>query len=223
MKSYWFCLSLFLFFMVACAAEKHPGPPELAVAEKVPSGYACTEIFPKGRWQFIHSIDFTMEDGAGATVVGVITLNEKDIECALVTLEGLTLFEAVFYHDKSFTVGRAVPPFDTPEFARGLVRDIQMIFQPPFGALVQTGKSAGGRVVCRYSPPGLGVVDILPEADNCWQIKSYTPELALDRWIIGRSCRKIGSSLIPGYLELHSLGRNSYTLKMKMIRADNLE
>ncbi len=53
-------------------------------------------FFPKGRWQFVHSIDFTMGDGAGATVVGVITLNEKDIECALFTLEGLTLFEAVF-------------------------------------------------------------------------------------------------------------------------------
>jgi hypothetical protein len=223
MKSYWFCLSAFLFFMAACATEKHPGPPELTVAEKALWGQECTDIFPKGRWQFVHSIDFTMGDGAGATVVGVITLNEKDIECALFTHEGLTLFEAVFPNDKSFKVGRTVPPFDNPEFAKGLVRDIQMIFQPPPGAKVRTGKSAGGTVVCRYSSPGLGVVDILPESDNCWQIKSYTPELALDRWIVGQSCKRIGSSLIPGYLELHSLGRNSYTLKMKMIRADNLE
>jgi hypothetical protein len=44
----------------------------------------------------------------------------------------------------------------------------------------------------------------------------------MDRWIVGQSCEKIGSTLIPGYLELHSLGRNRYTLKMKMIRADKL-
>lgn len=223
MKSYCLCLSALLFLMVACAIDKHPGPPALTALEETPGKNECTDIFPRGRWQFVHSIDFTMENGAGATVVGVITLDEKEIECALVTLEGFTLFEAVFYSDKNFKVKRSVPPFDTPEFARGLVRDIQMIFQPPGGALTQTGRSTGGAVVCRYSSPGLGMVDILPGVDNCWQIKSYTPELALDRSIIGRSCRKIATSPIPDYLELQSLGSNRYTLKMKMIRADNLE
>lgn len=223
MKSYWFCLSALLFLMVACAAEKHPGPPELASAAYALEENACTDIFPSGSWQFVHSIDFSMADGAGSTVVGVITLNEKDIECALVTLEGLTLFEAVFYHDKTMAIGRAVPPFDKPGFARGLFRDVRMIFLPPPGALLQTGRSPGGTAVCRYGSPGQGVVDVLPGADNCWQIKSYTPELAPDRWLIGRSCRKIGSSPVPDYLELQSLGRNGYTLKMKMIRADILQ
>ncbi len=216
-------MSVVLFFIVACAAEKQPGLPRLTVAEDAHGENGCVDIFPQGRWQFVHSIDFSMRDGSGTTLVGVITLAGNNIECALITPEGFTLFEAVFHHDKSFEVRRAVPPFNTPEFAKGLIRDIRAIFQPPSGNTMTVGKVAGGTPICRYTTPGGSVIDILPEADECWQIKSYTKELEMDRSIVGRSCRKRGSSLIPDYLELQAPGRNGYTLKMNLIRADNFK
>lgn len=223
MKSLCLCLSAILFFIVACAAERQLGLPSLTVAEDAHGGNGCADIFPQGRWQFVHSIDFSMRDGSGTTVVGVITLAGNNIECALITPEGLTIFEAVFHHDNNFEVRRAVPPFDTPEFAKGLIRDIRAIFQAPPSITMTAGKFAGGNPVCRYTAPGGSVIDILPQVDECWQIKSYTKELEMDRSIVGRSCRKRGSSLIPDYLELQAPGRNGYTLKMNLIRADNFK
>ena len=67
------------------------------------------------------------------------------------------------------------------------------------------------------------MVDVLPDVDDCWQIKSYTPDLTMDRSIVGRSCRKKGSSLIPDYLELKTYGQTGYTLKMTLITADNFK
>ncbi len=52
------------------------------------------------------------------------------------------------------------------------------------------------------------------------RLKSYNPNLVLDRSIIGRSCRKIGSGLIPDTIELKTFGRTGYTLKMTLISAD---
>lgn len=226
MKSSTFCLLLILIFMVSCAANPQLRLPEMTTAEDGREEDVCADVFPqgnRGKWQFVHSIDFTMKNGSGTTVVGVTTLDGNDIESALVTVEGLTLFEATFSHDKSFEIRRAVPPFDKPEFAQGLINDIRAIFQPPPGIKMQTGQLAGAASVCRYVEMDGGVVDVLPDIDGCLQIKSYNPDLILERSILGQSCREIGSSLIPDYIELKTFGRTGYTLKMTLISADNFK
>jgi hypothetical protein len=226
MKSYTFCLLFILLFIAACAADPQSRLPEMTAAEDRQGEDVCMDVFPQvngGKWQFVHSIDFTMKDGAGTTVVGVTTLDENGIECALVTVEGLTLFEAAFSHDKSFEIRRAIPPFDNPEFAKGLINDIRAIFQPPAGTKMRTGHLAGAGSVCRYVKVDGAVVDVLPDIDGCLQIKNYNPNLILVRSIIGQSCRKIGASLIPDYIELKTFGRTGYTLKMTLISADNFK
>jgi hypothetical protein len=242
MKIHLLFLSAILFGIVACAAETQFRLPELKGVEAGREIATCAAVFPaggygvKGGWQFVHSIDFTMRDGSGTTVIGVTSLSGKDIECALMTVEGLTLFEAVFGHDKSIEVRRAVPPFDSPEFATGLINDIRAIFQPPPGSMV-TGQlqlqlqpqSAGTTSVCRYRDGSHGVVgvdgvvDVLPDVDGCWQIKSYTPDLVMNRSITGLSCRKRGSSRIPDHILLKTYGQTGYTLKMTLISADNIK
>lgn len=222
MKSYCLCLSVIVFLLVGCAAEKPLRLPGLSVAEDAQGGNSCVEIFPQGKWQFVHSIDFSMRDRAGTTMIGAITLDGNDIQCTLMTVEGFTLFEALFHDDTNFEVHRAVPPFDTSTFAKGLIRDIRAIFEPPPSSNMRAGTLADGTPVCRYTATAGSVVDILPERDACWQIKSYTAELEMDRSIVGRSCRRNGSSLIPDSLELKVPGRNGYTLKMNLISADNL-
>ena len=96
---------------------------------------SCAAVFPQGKWQFAHAIDFAMRDGSGTPVIGVTSLTGNDIDCALITVEGLTLFEAAFHHDGSIEVRRAVPPFDGPDFAKGMIADIRAIFQPPTGSM----------------------------------------------------------------------------------------
>jgi hypothetical protein len=223
MKSALISLVVLLVFLAGCAAEKLARMPELigAAADK-PQKTACVAIFPQGKWQFVHSIEFTLQDGAGPPVIGVTTIDGNTIGCALVTVEGLTLFEAVYQGYASVVVRRAVPPFDKPEFARGLITDIRAIFQPPTASDVLAGQSADARSVCRYKEASGEVADIRLAADNCWQIDGYGADLMLQRTIIGRSSRKKGFGLIPDYLELKTYGRNGYTLKMTLIRAETM-
>lgn len=161
-----------------------------------------------------------MKDGPGPPLIGVTTIDGDTLGCALVSVEGLTLFEALYPEDAGVVIRRAIAPFDKPAFAAGLIGDIRAIFQPPTADLVMTGQGAGTTSVCRYKKAGSGVVDIEFAAGDCWRIKQYGPDLLLQRTIIGRSCSKPGSVRIPDYLELKTYGRNGYTLKMTLIRAD---
>lgn len=222
MRQYLLCLFVLPFLLFGCAAEKQLRPPELANVHDEHGVQACTAVFPEGNWQFVHSIDFSMRDGSGTTVVGITTLTGNDLACALVTVEGLTLFAADFHQDDSFEVRRAVPPFDTAEFAKGMMGDIRAIFLPPPGNKVQQGQLAGTTSVCRYAEAEGGVVDVLPNVDDCWQIKSYTPALIMNRSIVGQSCRKNEFTAIPDSLLLKTYGQGGYTLKMKLISADKL-
>lgn len=216
------CLAAVLIGLVGCAREHRLRPPELTGIADGRGTRNCTAVFPKGKWQFVHSIDFAMADGSGSAVLGVTNLAGDDLECALVTVEGLTLFEAVFRHDGSTEVRRAVPPFDGPEFAKGLLRDIRMIFQPPPGIMTVGGRLPDGSPVCRYTGADEGLVDVLPESDGCWQIRSYTSDKQPDRFIVGRSCRQKDAHPIPDNLELQAYGPAGYTLKMTLIRAERL-
>jgi hypothetical protein len=63
----------------------------------------------------------------------------------------------------------------------------------------------------------------LPEVDGCWQIKSYTSDLVMNRSITGLSCRKRGPSRIPDHILLKTYGQTGYTLKMTLISADNIK
>jgi hypothetical protein len=211
-----------LFCLVGCAAAPQPRLPELTGAADGQGKEICAAVFPEGKWQFAHAIDFAMKDGSGTPVIGVTSLTGSDIDCALITVEGLTLFEAVFHHDGSIEVRRAVPPFDGPDFAKGMISDIRAIFQPPTGSM-RIGQAAGKTPVCRYVGGDGSVVDVLPAAGDCWQIKSYTAKGTMDRSIVGRSCQKIGSSLIPDYLELKTFSQTGYTLKMTLLTADNFK
>lgn len=230
MRPYSFFFFVLLFGLVACATITQTPPPRLprlTEAAEILGEEGCAAVFPQGNRQFVHAIDFTMQDGSGTAVVGVTSLKENDIACALVTVEGLTLFEAVFRLDESLQVKRAVPPFDSPAFATGLIGDIRAIFQPPpghasRGQVLLPAPSAGLTTVCRYKVSDGGVVDVLPDVDGCWQIKSYGPDGVMDRTIVGRSCREQGGGIIPDSIELKTYGRSGYTLKMTLIRTDTI-
>ena len=223
MKSCFFCLPVMLFFLVSCATEEQLRLPNLAATLNQQETQGCVKFFPQGKWQFVHSIVFSLRNGVSSTVIGVTSLNGTEIESALVTVEGLTLFEAAYHDDNSFEIRRAVPPFENPGFAEGLIRDVRAIFQLPIDSEVQTGHLAGKTPVCRYTDADGKITDILAADGDCLHIKNYTSDLILDRSIVGNSCRKRGSILIPEYIELKIPGRSGYTLKMTLIRADQIQ
>ncbi len=219
MKPSAFLLLILLLGLSACAARQQLSLPQLTADAGEVKG--CESVFPQGRWQFVHAIDYFMANGSGSTVIGVTSLAGDEISCALMTVEGLTLFEAVD-RPKGLEVRRAVPPFDKPAFAEGLMADVRTIFRAPAPATMQYGRAAGNIPTCRYTGVDGRIIDILPGADGCWQIRSYSANHTMNRSVTGRSCRKKGASLIPEHLELRGFGHTDYTLKMTLIQAENL-
>ncbi len=217
MKLPFFCLTITLFSLVACVPAGRLVLPELQIDNKVKA--ACEKVFPQGHWQFVHSIDFSLEGGAGTTVIGVTNLDGDEMSCALITVEGLTLFEATSHGDRSFEVGRALPPFDRAGFARGLIDDIRTIFLPPEGR-ESVGSLKDGTAICRSFQPDGSVVDVQLVEDGCWQIRRYDAESTLERRIAARNCTQKVSGLIPDLIELTGYGRHGYSLKMTLIRAE---
>ena len=214
-----FFLLILLLGLAGCAAQQ-PSLP--ALTPEAGEARGCAAVFPQGRWEFVHTIEFSMADGSGATVLGVTSLGGDEIACALMTVEGFTLFEAVYREKKGLEIRRAVPPFDKPAFAAGLMEDVRTIFRAPFPAKVQYGRVAGTAPTCRYTGVEGRITDILPAMAGCWQIRTYGADQALSRSVAGRSCRKEGESLIPEYLELKGFGPTNYTLKMTLIHVENL-
>lgn len=230
------CLSVALL-MVSCAVERVQVLPELIPStDTVEARLACAACFPKGRWQFVHAIGFDMAGGFSGNALGVVALNGEDIKVVLMTVEGLNLFEASSANVDSLEVGRAVPPFDKPGFAQGLMRDVRAIFQRPAGVL-STGHVPDGLSACRYTGEE-GIHDLVLQTDGCWRLETYQLQKkapgeegaepsapagpVLTRLITTASCQAAGKTIIPQVMELAVPGPEGYSLSMRLISAERL-
>ncbi len=179
-----------------------------------------TPLFPVGRWQFVHSITFHLKTGGGGTALGVLVLDGNSIHCALMSLEGLSLFEARWTKNGPIAVSRALPPFDKPGFAKGLTGDIETIFRSPPGK-TKCGLLADGSPICRYVAPSK-TTDILPEKDGCWTMLTYTGQV-LSRTIHTGSCKTVHATVIPENIHLVYAGPAGYSLNMHLISAEKFQ
>jgi hypothetical protein len=179
----------------------------------------CATLFPQDRWQFVHAIAFRMANGTHGNALGVLVLNNREVRCALMTVEGLTLFEARSPEAGALEVMRAVPPFDKRDFAAGLMRDVRTMFQLPSGK-ARYGLLADGTAVCRYVADSQ-VTDILPREDGCWRIVTYSEGTKV-RTINAYACTTVASAVIPHSLELTASGPAGYSLDLRLLSAERL-
>jgi hypothetical protein len=195
-----------------------PLTSELTGTARQQAAGSCAAVFPQGKWQFVHSIEFTMADGSGSSMLGVTVLDADSLSCALMTTEGFTLFEARL--TDTLQVLRAFPPFDKPEFAEGLMRDVQAIFIRPRGQNRQYGKLTDSTNCCRTTAIDSRLTtDVLFTENNCWQINTFDNQQKMMRSITARSCKEVESTVIPDRLELTVPGPAGYTLKMTLVDA----
>lgn len=186
----------------------------------------CLEHIPRDNWQFVHRIDALFPGGHAGQVVGVTTLfaERRSIRCTIMTIEGLVLFDARY--DRRITVKRAVPPFDNAEFARGLIDDIRLIFFPPGGNLIQSGRLQNGSHVCRYRHADGQTVDIIRLTDQSILLQRYTPRNRIDRSLhmVYRTDKNPAlPETLPHRLKLEAKGPSAYTLIMELLEATPLE
>lgn len=200
--------------LVACSALPPIRPADPAAARQVLE--RCETPFLKSPYRLVQSIEAVVA-GHCTTLMG-ITLFDPAVEtvhCALLTLEGLTLFEA--RSDRGVvTVKRAVKPFDSPHFAENMLNDIRLAFLAPRGRLMESGIfEADGSSACRYEADREITLDVIVR-DGSWDILTYGEHNQILRQVRA-SLLKDG---IPEILELTGFLQMKYTLKMTLISAE---
>ncbi len=175
-----------MLFLTSCA-----GMPDFKTleADRVPEALTvCESAFPKGKWQFVHAIEASLIGGREAQLIGVTELssNPETIHAVMMTLEGLVLFDG--FHDGKLTINRGVAPFDSMEFAQGLMEDIRLIFFKPAGEPIGAGLTDPGFDVCRYRVAGDVIVDVMVRPNHLLEICEYRNE---------RLIRKVSARLSP--------------------------
>ena len=136
------------------------------------------------------------------------------------TLEGFVVFDGEY--DRHLIVHRALPPFDSPHFAGGLMDDIRLIFLEPDGPVIGFGEVENGSIVCRHATPDGGTVDIGLQRDDAWELRRYSPAQRLTRAVRVLPGARNNSGF-PERLELTAYGDQTYKLVMTLVEAVQIE
>jgi len=194
----------------------------LPLAETAPSPVspddlpACYAVFPARPWESVHRIEAFIGEGASSSLIGVTRGNpsERTLHCLLLTPEGFTLFEAEF-RDIGISVKKAVAPFDSPVFARGLMEDVTFLFLPPLARPTGWGKSPDGSRVCRWEGPDGSRIELRLSVDRHGSILRWDArgELTKEAVLLGPFCEGLASSV-----ELRAFRPAPYRLRMTLLR-----
>ena len=223
MKSITFLLIL-LLGTVSCTGLPKLDPVKPSTIPEIHK--RCSDVFPQGKWRFIHLIEFTMQGNKKSFVMGitVISPEERKIESVIMTIEGFVFLDA--YYDQKVVINRVLPPFDSIDFARGMMDDIKLMFFKPEGSLVESGISGDGSHVCRYKNDAGRVIDVITNSDCDWEIRQYNPDGTLIKTVKADHCKKVPGSPnkigFPGRINLASRGINRYALAFELKEAKRL-
>ncbi len=211
-------LILLIVVLTACGGTTRMAP--LAPLGDAGAGPDCRGPFVRARWQFVHAIRMDVA-GRSSFFNGVIDVdpNGNAIRCTLLTLEGLVLFDARLAGTAA--VMKAIPPFDRPALATGILADVALIFLPPQGNLRETGRTTAG-TACRFVDARGGVVEVATARDGTWRIRKYDDAGRMTREVIsGATGRKntAGTLFIPDTFSLTAPGTHGYSLHFRLLSA----
>ena len=211
--------TLWLLLPMACAQL----PELMPVRGASPfSADVCDHVFPQGDWQLLHVLEATPPGGNQQTLLGLSQLSStrKTGKFVIMTLEGMVLFEA--HVDDGIDIKRAVPPFDRPGMAQGIVDDLRLIFFAPDPSTRITGALDNGDRVCRFALPGGGTQDVELHDDIAWTVRRYNRRNRIIRSV--RSVPARGRSVhgMPNQIILDAHGPVGYRLIITLLEAEPL-
>jgi hypothetical protein len=175
-------------------------------------------IFPEGEWQFLHSIKAELPSGGSFMSLGltVMSSSKRTNRSVIMTFEGFVAFDGEY--DGRLIVHRALPPFDSPHFAGGLMEDIRLVFFEPEGSPAVSGRFDNGSAGCRYAASDGGFVDVERRNDRTWEVRRYSSEARLVRTVSAGQPSEAGAGF-PGTIELGAHGDQNYKLIMTLVEA----
>lgn len=211
-----------LFLLAACQSLPPIMPPP---PDKTPPPQIAGAPFVRQPWRLVHSIASQWPGGGQGFMLGVLNVRPATgrLDCAVLSLEGLLLFEAR-YADGRLTVQRALPPFHHPHMADRMLEDIRLIFLAPPQKPVGVGLGSDGRWTRRYSSH-TGTIDVSGPDDEHYTIRRFDARHRLQRQVEIETCRAPGSDRaepVPCRITLKARGPGAYQLDMVLTEAHPL-
>ena len=210
----WVMILMCAIFLMSCSSLPVIKPVDPTAVPNTKK--RCRQPFLDIPYRFIHSIEVSFPGGKTGTVMGVTVFDpaEKTIHSVIMTIEGFVLFDA--WYEKEVRVNRAVPPFNAEQFAGYMMEDVSLIFLAPDGKLLDSGVNAEGSTVCRYLGNKDSIIDVIVHKDESWDIETYSNSHELLRKINAVDVQ----NRIPGMVELRGFGFREYSLRLKLINAE---
>jgi len=165
-----------------------------------------------------------MPGGGDATVIGITDISSdlETIHCIIVSIEGLVLFDGVY--EREVVINRGIQPFDSKEFAKGLMNDIRMVFFRPVGELTETGVLSNVSHVCRYRHDAMTIVDVIIDPNHDWEIRQYRDgnlSRSVKAYLNEKAIEGVQKAF-PGRIEISVNEAPNYSLTLRLIRAEPL-
>jgi hypothetical protein len=206
------CLLGFLILSIGCVpiskTTLSPGSPD-----DLPGCYA---VFPASPWESVHRIEATIRGGS-SSLLGVTKgePSERRLQSLLLTPEGFILFDAELREGR-IAVRKAVAPFDSPAFARGLMEDVALLFLPPQVKPTRSGTETDGTVICRWEGPDDSRTEVTGSMDSGWRILRQDKHGKVIREVV------LNGPFVNGLasrMELRVFKPASYKLRMTLLQA----
>ena len=213
------CIPLLIvtFFLASCSTMPAINPPMLSATQ---NNFTCPSPFLKEKYQLIHAIEITAAGNVQGAIIGITVADPSTrfVSCAIMTAEGMVLLEAQSEKEK-LIVHRALPPFDSGDFAQNMIDDIKLIYFTPQGLMQKKGNISDGSTVCRWQEENGYFIDVIANKSENTEIKKYSACGTLKRHI------KITQTAGNPYssIELQGSGMINYTLLMTLIDAQPAE
>jgi hypothetical protein len=199
---------IFLFSCQTLPLIQSPVPPAGGTI------FACPSPFLKSKYRFIHTIEIRMAGDAQSAIIGVTEADPSTgvLSCAIMTAEGMVLFEGESGPD-GLKIRRALPPFDSENFAKNMMEDIKLIFFTPDGIIHDRGYLPDGAAVCRYLGKNGDWIDVIAVKSKGMEIKRYSSSGSLTRHV---RFNKTGNHIYQS-IELQANEQFNYSLLMTLI------
>jgi hypothetical protein len=212
-------ISLFtgIVFLASCSTMPSINPPMLPAT---PKKLTCPSPFLKERYQLIHAIEITTAGNVQGAIIGITVADPSTryVSCAIMTVEGMVLLEAQSGGEK-LIIHRALPPFDSGDFAQNMIDDIKLIYFTPQGLMQKKGNLSDGSTACRWQTQNGDFIDVISNKEENAEIKKYSACGSLKRHI--KLTQTAGNAYSS--IELQGSGILNYTLLMTLIEAQQAE
>ena len=204
---------ILIVFLFSCQTLPLINAPVSPADEKA---LTCPSPFLKEKYRLVHTIETRMAGKTQSSIIGVTLADPSTrfISCAIMTAEGMVLFEAES-GPGALRVTRALPPFDSMDFAKNMIEDIKLIFFTPEGKIQMKGNLSDGATACRYREENGDWIDVITDESEGTAIKRYSSAGILKRHVkFNKKAENIYQSI-----ELQANENFNYSLLMTLIEA----